>query len=93
MKWTPVDLGTFAGILDDLAVQPFQSDPPLPVRMRTMIDGKHVDPDDPDNPMVDASGVTALSYMVQFYELRGTDAAEALKSCLQDPLPDPTHGG
>ena len=27
MKWTPVDLGTIAGILDDLAVPP-QSAPP-----------------------------------------------------------------
>ena len=27
MTWTPVDLGTIAGILDDLAVPPFDSGP------------------------------------------------------------------
>ena len=34
-----------------------------------MLDGKGVDqfdPVDPDNPQVDAAGVTALSYAVQF---------------------------
>ena len=58
-----------------------------------MLDGEGVDPDDPDNPQLDAAGVTALSYAMQFGVLGGTDAEEALKSCLQEPLPDPNHGG
>ena len=66
MKWTAVDLAVIGGIVDDMADPPFQSDPPLPERMRTMLDGEGVDPDDPDNPQVDAAGVTALSYAMQF---------------------------
>ena len=93
MKWTAVDLGTIAGIVDDLATSPFNLEPPLPERMRTMLDGEGVDPDDPDNPQVDAAGVTALSYAVQFGTIQRPAAVEALKSCLQEPLPDPTHGG
>ena len=93
MKWTAVDLAVIGGIVDDMADAPFKSDPPLPERMRTMLDGEGVDPDDPDNPRVDAAGVTALSYAMQFGTIIGTDAEEALKSCLQEPLPDPNHGG
>ena len=93
MKWTAVDLAIIGGIVDDMADPPFKSDPPLPERMRTMLDGEGVDPDDPDNPQVDAAGVTALSYAMQFGTIIGTDAEEALKSCLQEPLPDPNHGG
>ena len=93
MKWTAVDLGTIAGIVDDLATSPFNLEPPIPVRLRTMLDGEGLDPDDPDNPQVDAAGVTALSYAMQFGTIGGLDAAEALRSCLQEPLPDPTHGG
>ena len=93
MKWTAVGLAIIAGIVDDLYDAPFKSDSPLPERMRTMLDGEGVDPDDPDNPQVDAAGVTALSYAVQFGTIGGMDAVEALRSCLQEPLPDPTHGG
>ena len=93
MKWIAVDLGTIAGIVDDLTDPPFSPDPPIPVRLRTMLDGEGLDPTDPDNPQVDAAGVTALSYAMQFGTIGGMDAAEALRSCLQEPLPDPTHGG
>ena len=93
MKWTAVDLGTIAGIVDDLTTSPFNLEPPIPVRLRTMLDGEGLDPTDPDNPQVDAAGVTALSYVMQFGTIGGMDAAEALRSCLQEPLPDPTHGG
>ena len=58
-----------------------------------MLDGEGVDPDDPDNPQVDAAGVTALSYAMQFGIISLTDLEVALKSCLQEPLPDPNHGG
>ena len=93
MKWTAVDLGTIAGIVDDLATSPFNMEPPLPERMRTMLDGEGVDPDDPDNPQVDAAGVTALSYAMQFGVIGGSDAIYAMASCQREPLPDPTHGG
>ena len=93
MQWTPVDLETIARILDELSAPQLRHSYQFAVRMRKVLDGDGVDPEDPDNPQVDADGIEALSYAVQFGQIRGTDAANALESCLQYPLLDPTHGG
>ena len=53
MTWTPVDLATIAGILDDLSVNPFGADANFPERLLDMLDA-HTVPD-PDTPSVDAN--------------------------------------
>ena len=90
MTWVPVGLATIAGILDDLSVNPFGADANLPERMLDMLDA-HTVPD-PDTPSVDANAVRVLAGLLRM-GVPVFDPAAALTECLQDPLPDPTHGG
>ena len=90
MTWTPVDLATIAGILDTLSVDPFGVDSNFPERLLDMLDA-HTVPD-PDTPSVDANAVRVLAGVLRL-GVTVTDPAAALSACLQDPLPDPTHGG
>ena len=74
-----------------LAVDPFGVDSNLPDRILDMLDAHTVpDPDNP--PSVDANAVRVLAGMLRL-GVPVSDPAAALTACLQDPLPDPTHGG
>ena len=86
--WTPVDLATIAGILDDLSVNADADH--IPDRILDMLDA-HTVPD-PDTPSVDANAARVLAGLLRL-GVPVADPALALTACLQYPLPDPTHGG
>ena len=91
VEWTPVDLETIAGILDDLSVNADADH--VPGRILDML-FVQVTPDnfDPDGPSIDANAARVLAGLLRL-AVPVADPALALTACLQYPLPDPTHGG